>query len=213
MLQTQYGFRCSCQACTSPDERQFFVQFSAPLCRANVNGCKGPVEVKFSGPNTRGGVCLLCGLAQDSDSSWEGLVGEALKVPTVNALRQAEKLMASKVHNNHQKLQQVRDELARCLVEEGDYCGAETMLRCTLATTCLRYGDTSVEYSNELLKFTDILEAKLNSDLKVDTRELVKLLVKAKNIFQMQYGDTFSQVQEIQGKLNFFQRLGIAKEA
>merc|ERR1712228_616485 len=108
--------------------------------------------------------------------------------------------------NNHQKLQQVRDELARCLVEEGDYCGAETMLRCTLATTCLRYGDTSVEYSNELLKFTDILEAKLNSDLKVDTRELVKLLVKAKNIFQMQYGDTFSQVQEIQGKLNFFSK-------
>ena len=64
-----------------------------------------------------------------------------------------------------------------------------------------------------MLKFTDILEAKPNSDLKVDTRELVKLLVKAKNIFQMQYGDTFSQVQEIQGKLNFFQRLGIAKEA
>ena len=118
MLQTQYGFRCSCQACTSPDERQFFVQFSAPLCRANVNGCKGPVEVKFSGPNTRGGVCLLCGLAQDSDSSWEGLVGEALKVPTVNALRQAEKLMASKVHNNHQKLQQV----ASCLMHLREVC-------------------------------------------------------------------------------------------
>ena len=85
--------------------------------------------------------------------------------------------------------------------------------RSTLATTCLRYGDTSVEYGNELLKFTDVLEAKLNSDLKVDTMELVKLLVKARNIFRMQYGDTFSQVQEIQGKLDFFQRIGIAKEA
>ena len=124
----------------------------------------------------------------------------------------------------------MRDELARCLVEDGDYCGAEKMLRCcilpgtkkwlslpttrsTLATTCLRYGDTSVEYGNELLKFTDVLEAKLNSDLKVDMIELVKLLVKARNIFRMQYGDTFSQVQEIQGKLDFFQRIGIAKEA
>ena len=85
--------------------------------------------------------------------------------------------------------------------------------RSTLVTTCLRYGDTSVEYGNELLKFTDVLEAKLNSDLKVDTIELVKLLVKARNIFQMQYGDTFSQVQEIRGKLDFFQRIGIAKEA
>lgn len=83
----------------------------------------------------------------------------------------------------------------------------------TLATTCLRYGDTSVEYGNELLKFTDVVEAKLNSDLKVDTIELVKLLVKAKKIFEMQYGETISQVQEIQGKLDFFQRLGIAKEA
>ena len=85
--------------------------------------------------------------------------------------------------------------------------------RSTLATTCLRYGDTSVEYGNELLKFTDVLEAKLNSDLKVDMIELVKLLVKARNIFRMQYGDTFSQVHEIQGKLDFFQRIGIAKEA
>ena len=85
--------------------------------------------------------------------------------------------------------------------------------RSTLATTCLRYGDTSVEFGNELLKFTDVLEAKLNSDLKVDTLELVKLLIKARNIFRMQYGDTFSQVQEIQGKLDFFQRIGIGKEA
>ena len=85
--------------------------------------------------------------------------------------------------------------------------------RSTLATTCLRYGDTSVEYGNELLKFTDVLEAKLNSDLKVNTLELVKLLVKARNIFRMQYGETFSQVQEIQGKLDFFQRMGLAKEA
>ena len=29
----------------------------------------------------------------------------------------------------HMYVLQVRDELARCLVEEGDYCGAETMLR------------------------------------------------------------------------------------
>ena len=85
--------------------------------------------------------------------------------------------------------------------------------RSTLATTRLRYGDTSVEFGNELLKFTDVLEAKLNSDLKVDTLELVKLLIKARNIFRMQYGDTFSQVQEIQGKLDFFQRIGIGKEA
>ena len=107
MLQTQYGFRCACQACTSPDERQFFVQFSAPLCRANINGCKGPVEVKFQGPNSKGGVCLKCGLAQDTDSSWEALAGEALRAPSVKMLRHAEKLMASKVHNNHQMLQQV----------------------------------------------------------------------------------------------------------
>ena len=30
-------------------------------------------------------------------------------------------------------LVQVRDELARCLVEDGDYCGAEKMLRCILS--------------------------------------------------------------------------------
>ena len=73
--------------------------------------------------------------------------------------------------------------------------------------------ETSVEYSNELLKFTDVLEAKLSSDLKVDTKELVKLLLKARNIFKMQYGDSFSQVQEIQEKLDFFQQIGFAKEA
>ena len=107
MLQTQYGFRCTCQACTSPDEKQFFVQFSAPLCRANVNGCSGAVEVKFKGPNAKGGVCLKCGLAQDTDSSWESLAREALEASTEKILSQAERAMASKVHKNHQILQQV----------------------------------------------------------------------------------------------------------
>ena len=150
MLQTQYGFRCTCQACTSPDEKQFFVQFSAPLCRANVNGCSGAVEVKFKGPNAKGGVCLKCGLAQDTDSSWESLAREALEASTEKILCQAERAMASKVHKNHQILQQVtinfpqftielnihsslvlqvRDQLARCLVEKGDYNGAEKILR------------------------------------------------------------------------------------
>ena len=150
MLQTQYGFRCTCQACTSPDEKQFFVQFSAPLCRANVNGCSGAVEVKFKGPNAKGGVCLKCGLAQDTDSSWESLAREALEASTEKILSQAERAMASKVHKNHQILQQVtinfpqftielnihsslvlqvRDQLARCLVEKGDYNGAEKILR------------------------------------------------------------------------------------
>merc|ERR1712013_702790 len=149
----------------------------------------------------------------DTDSSWESLAREALEASTEKILSQAERAMASKVHKNHQILQQVRDQLARCLVEKGDYNGAEKILRSTLATTCLRYGETSVEYSNELLKFTDVLEAKLSSDLKVDTKELVKLLVKARNIFKMQYGDSFSQVQEIQEKLDFFQQIGFAKEA
>ena len=107
MLQTQYGFRCTCHACTSPDEKQFFVQFSAPLCRANVNGCSGAVEVKFKGPNAKGGVCLKCGLAQDTDSSWESLAREALEASTEKILCQAERAMASKVHKNHQILQQV----------------------------------------------------------------------------------------------------------
>ena len=102
----------------------------------------------------------------------------------------------------------------RKIAEVLRFCAFEKPLllpRSTLATTCLRYGDTSVEYGNELLKFTDVLEAKLNSDLKVDTIELVKLLVRARNIFRVQYGNNFSQVQEIQGKLDFFQRIGIAK--
>jgi hypothetical protein len=163
---------------------------------------------------------------------------EAARAPGLRSLVQAEAEMAGRLHRHHQALAQVpprhpprlqvRDELARHQVEAGGYQEAELLLRCclglcqlsliqhanrkTLDTTRVRYGEDSVEYGNELLKYTDILAALLNNDEAVNTKKMVKQLEIAKHIFFIQYGTKSSQVQEIKDKLEFFERMGVSKE-
>ena len=77
----------------------------------------------------------------------------------------------------------------------------------------MRYGEDSIEYGNELLKYTDILAALLNEDKAVNTKEMVKFLQTARVIFLIQYGEKSNQAQEIKEKLEFFETIGVTKEA
>ena len=55
--------------------------------------------------------------------------------------------------------------------------------------------------------------ALLNAEEKVDTKKMIKLLETAKNIFLLQYGKKSNQFQEIKDKLEYFERIGVSKEA
>lgn len=204
MLLSQYMFRCKCAACTDPKERQFLAKFSATKC----DNCEGPV------------VDLTCGDCGESNEAFDLIdeveadldrmgislleIGQFNKA--IDKLRECESKKEKRVYRHNEDLIRVRDSLARCFAELGRFDEAEILLKKTLETNCERYGSNSIEYGNELLKFTDVLTAKLNNcQLNATKSDLIVNLKKAAAIFELHWGKTSSQFKEVDAKL---QKLG-----
>merc|ERR1712059_88086 len=194
MLAGQYRFRCSCQACLDPKERIFFEQFTATKC----SECSGPVLENE---------CFTCNHHGDQGftSVWQDLYKSALRqTENVSVLRKAEEEMSKVLFCHHENLARVRDMLARVLATIGDYNGAAQYLRMSLETIKVRYGESSIELANELLKLTDVLVARANCVGEQLPKEIVECLTVAGNIFNLQYGKKCSQYLEVEEKLCYF---------
>jgi len=207
MLLSQYMFRCKCKACTDPNERQFLAKFSATKC----DNCEGPVVDLKCGDCGKINESLIPIDEVEADLDRMGIslleVGQYNKA--IDKLRECESKKQKRVYRHNEDLARVRDSLARCCAELGRFDEAEILIRKTLATNCERYGSNSIEYGNELLKFTDVLIAKLNNcQLHATKTDLIVNLQNAAAIFELHWGKTSSQFKEVDAKL---QELGAKK--
>lgn len=207
MLLSQYMFRCKCKACTDPNERQFLAKFSATKC----DNCEGPiVDLKCGdcGENNKAS-SLIDEVEADLDRMGISMLEVGQYNKAIDKLRECESKKQKRVYRHNEDLARVRDSLARCCAELGRFDEAEILIRKTLATNCERYGSNSIEYGNELLKFTDVLIAKLNNSQSHATKtDLIVNLQNAAAIFELHWGKTSSQFKEVDAKL---QELGAKK--
>jgi len=185
MLLNQYKFRCSCSACSDPKERNFLQQFDARAC----SSCGGAVIED---------VCNLCDKADpaapDYDQEIESVVDRILSLGHVEdagrmaALEVCEMRLASRLFKHNTYLAKVRDMLARGYSDIGDFNKSVKYSRLSLETTIERYGTKSIEVGHELLKYTDLVLAQLNSGEAVDYERLLESLVKAEEVFSFNFG-------------------------
>lgn len=197
MLLNQYKFRCRCTACSDPKERQFLSRFQAMRC----SSCDGPVLE---------GSCLDCGGTSDAEfleaeeiqAVLNQVMDGGLSEATLRRLVQCEQKFSSLLYTHHAVLAKLRDFIARCYSDLGEYSTAASYSKKSLETTAVRYGDTSIEMAHEIMKYSDLLFAQVNNNAAgVDRKQLLKLLSQAGKIFGLNYGESCRYCQETSEKV------------
>jgi len=188
MLKEQYYFRCNCSACADTADRKFFQRFRARRCVK----CEGPV-VEAECLDCDNGVAVSEPETEDVDSSSDDL----------NMLKQTERGQARTLYRHHESLAAVRDKIAMLEVDRGQFGSALSRLRLGVEYTTARYGEHSIELGHELLKLSDVLLARLQTE-GGDPGQLVSVLRQAATIFTTQHGDNSRNATEIKQKLAYF---------
>ena len=117
-------------------------------------------------------------------------------------LKEAEKVQARTLYRHHENLATVRDKIAMMEVDRGQLSSALRRLWLGVEYTRTRYGEGSIELGHELLKLSDVLLAKLQSE-GGDQVELSAVLREALTIFSTQHGSDSRNCMEIKQKLDF----------
>ena len=151
-----------------------------------------------------GGKCLDCE-AQSQHVSKHSKIDANNILETcdnIDILKQKEKILAKFLYKHHEVLATLRDTIAKVSVDNGCIKEALAMLELSLDYTKARYGDNSIEFGHELLKFSDVLfiSVQANGDSRQRTK-LCDILQQALLIFQLNYGSESKLCKEIIEKL------------
>ncbi|CAG2220442.1 unnamed protein product [Mytilus edulis] len=191
-LKTQYFFTCQCPSCQAYDEQDIFTSYCCPLCKAalkeNETTCSctacdftDHVTMFLTNENTAKNMFidgLKCLQIQDIEGLW-CYFSQTVKC-TVKGFCKHHKSLETKV-------------LAQCYALSKKYNKAIPYLRDSVCTLGKLYGDTSIEYANELHKFAGVLyyaEGFLEEGLAV--------IDKAVQIFTLHCGNKYELVQELE---------------
>ena len=142
--------------------------------------------------------CLDCG--EESLQSHIDLINTAkMQTSDIKKLRQLETSWSKALYKHHEKLAALRDKIAKLEVDRGNMREAALMLEKGLEYTEVRYGEDSIEAGHELLKYTDVLLAVLQSGQEEahTKKRLRDSLKQAQRIFTLQTGKQSKTVKEI----------------
>ncbi|VDI42526.1 Hypothetical predicted protein [Mytilus galloprovincialis] len=193
-LKTQYFFTCQCPSCQLYDEQDIFTSYCCPLCKAalkeNETTCSctacdftDHVTMFLTNENTAKNMFidgLKCLQIQDIEGAIQNFT---------NCLNVQLKVL----YKHHKSLAETKDCLAQCYALSKKYNKAIPYLRDSVCTLGKLYGDTSIEYANELHKFAGVLyyaEGFLEEGLAV--------IDKAVQIFTLHCGNKYELVQELE---------------
>ncbi|GFY39882.1 SET and MYND domain-containing protein 4 [Trichonephila inaurata madagascariensis] len=213
-LLEQYFFICECDACVNEDERE--QRFQALKC----SYCSGPLRAP---DNTNRTSCLDCDKSQDCASQLQKvftahdmfvqglqLAAKGNFKDALERLKKCHKIREKVMYKYNRHLSEVQDQLACCYASLDKMMLAVEYLRPTLIITEHIYGKNSIEYGNELQKFSDLLINALaqatqeNASCDQEFRNLVEetrsVLEKSYDIFSIHYGPYHESLKEIKEK-------------
>ncbi|KFM73274.1 SET and MYND domain-containing protein 4, partial [Stegodyphus mimosarum] len=213
-LLEQYFFICECDACVNEDERE--QRFQALKC----SFCKGPLRAPDS---TNRASCLDCDKSQDCAAQLQkvftahDLFVQGLQLAAkgsfkdaLERLKKCHKLREKVMYKYNRQLSEVQDQLACCYASLDKMLLAVEYLRPTLVTTEHIYGKNSIEYGNELQKYSDLLLnaiAQTNREHLCSDQECKNLieetrsvLEKSYHIFSIHYGPHHEALKELKDK-------------
>ncbi|XP_054713862.1 SET and MYND domain-containing protein 4-like [Uloborus diversus] len=213
-LLEQYFFLCECDSCVNEDERE--QRFQALKC----SFCSGPLRAPDTTNRTS---CLDCDKSQDCAAQLQkvfaahDLFVQGLQLAAkgsfkdaLERLKKCHKLREKVMYKYNRQLSEVQDQLACCYASLDKMMFAVEYLRPTLSTTEHIYGKNSIEYGNELQKYSDLLLNALaqnkreNSFSDQDLRNLIaetkEVLEKSRHIFSIHYGPYHEALKELDEK-------------
>ncbi|KAG8177392.1 hypothetical protein JTE90_016735 [Oedothorax gibbosus] len=213
-LMEQYFFFCECDTCINEDERE--QRFQALKCAS----CAGPLRAPDTVNRTS---CMDCDKSQDCASqlqkvfSAHDLFVQGLQLAAkgnfkdaLERLKKCHKIRDKVMYKYNRHLSEVQDQLACCYASLDKMMLAVEYLRPTLVTTEHIYGKNSIEYGNELQKYSDLLinalaqatheHAPCDDEFRGLVEETKIVLEKSHDIFSIHYGPFHESLKEIKEK-------------
>ncbi|XP_069133259.1 SET and MYND domain-containing protein 4-like [Argopecten irradians] len=193
ILKEQYFFDCQCNACQrDEDQNSTYMVFRCPKCEKGL--VEGKTDVLCSG-------CGYCdnslpykekaGIAKDLFlQSIQNLEAHNI-TGAIDVMKRCHKIRNSLLHRYHRDLTETKDFLARCYAIKGDFKNSCQYLKESVSSIKTVYGDSSIEYANELQKYAEVL---------VSAGYMETALTAANDalpIFKVHYGNSHKSVTEL----------------
>ncbi|CAC5395091.1 unnamed protein product [Mytilus coruscus] len=193
-LKTQYFFTCRCPSCQTGDEQDIFTSYCCPSCKAvlkenettcSCTSCDFTDQVTmFLTKENKAKNMFISGLKCLQMQDIEGAIQKF--TDCLNVQLQV-------LYKHHKSLAETKDCLAQCYALSKKYNKAIPYLRDSVCTLGKLYGDTSIEYANELHKFAGVLYY-----AKGFQEEGLSVIDKAVQIFNLHFGNKYELVQELE---------------
>ncbi|XP_012219743.1 SET and MYND domain-containing protein 4-like [Linepithema humile] len=183
-LKSQYCFKCSCNACTSPEYKFFLEKFSALKCPE----CSGPLrdaDSQFS--------CMDCGkvfkeinyglsLGQAKMFFDEGVtfLNNNQYPEAINKFMQCLSIRREILYKLHNDITKTFDYIARVYAKAEQWLNSITYIEYTMIAVEEKYGPSSIEVCYELNKLTDICITYLQNESKTQTKFYKNILKKTR---------------------------------
>ncbi|XP_033753100.1 SET and MYND domain-containing protein 4-like [Pecten maximus] len=193
ILREQYFFDCQCNACQlDEDQNAMYMVFRCPKCENGFN----EEQTDF--------VCSGCGYHDNSlaykekaglakDLFLQGIQRlEAHNITgAIDVMRRCHKIRNAILHRYHRDLTETKDFLARCYAIIGDFKKSVRYLKESVSSIQTVYGDSSIEYANELQKYAEVLVSAGHMETALTATN------DALPIFKVHYGTSHKSVTEL----------------
>ncbi|XP_058803847.1 SET and MYND domain-containing protein 4-like isoform X2 [Phymastichus coffea] len=200
-LQSQYCFKCECDACTLRPLNNFLYKFQTLSCE----DCMGPLELI----NNSSAHCLDC---QTTIYLKTNLIYELEESKNLHnkakidleerqfeqALEKAKRCLDIRkkfLNQSHEAVASTYDLIGKILALMGRWLDSISHLEHSIAAVEERFGEHSIELANEINKITDICMQYLNEETNTNTKQYKntakktrRLLNRAEEIFNLNYG-------------------------
>ncbi|XP_021368116.1 SET and MYND domain-containing protein 4-like [Mizuhopecten yessoensis] len=193
ILKEQYFFDCQCNACVLDSSQNLvYMVFRCPKCENGL--LEEQTEV----------VCSGCGYHDNSlpykekagvakDLFLQGIQRlEAHNITgAVEVMQRCHKIRNVILHKYHRDLTETKDFLARCYAIMGDFEKSCQYLTESVNSVKTVYGDSSIEYANELQKYAEVLVSAGHPETALTVTN------DALPIFKVHYGTSHTSVTEL----------------